>query len=52
MDEIKMALCAGKNIDDKVWSTIIGEVDLNGDGDINLEEFRHIMEAIFDIVPG
>ena len=49
MDEIKTALCAGKNIDDKVWNTLISEVDRNGDDEITLDEFKNIMEAIFEM---
>ena len=48
MAEIKTALCAGKNIDDRVWNNIISEVDRNGDEEITLEEFKNIMETIFE----
>lgn len=49
IDEIKMALCAGKNIDDKVWGDILTEVDPNGDAEISFNEFKVIMERIFNI---
>lgn len=31
IDEIKSALCAGKNIDPKVWGEILSEVGSNGE---------------------
>lgn len=34
------------NIGDDIWNKIIKEVDLNGDGEISLDEFKKMMEKI------
>ena len=49
MDEIKQALCAGKNIDDKVWLSVVDEVDVNKDDEISFKEFKEMMERIFNL---
>jgi len=42
-DELRDALGIGKNIDEKVWEDVIKEVDENGDGEIDFDEFKHMM---------
>ena len=49
MDEIKNAICAGKLIDDKVWASVMSEVDNNNDDEITFPEFKEMMERIFNI---
>ena len=34
----------GKNFSEKVWDEILKEVDMNGDGEISLKEFKKIMK--------
>ena len=38
-DEIKEILNQGQKIDDKVWDDVIREVDIDGNGEIDFEEF-------------
>lgn len=45
-NEIKNVLGKDMDVDDEIWKTIIQEVDLNGDGEITLDEFRTMMEKI------
>ncbi|CDW74871.1 protein kinase domain containing protein [Stylonychia lemnae] len=52
MDEIKKALCAGKNIDDKVWAKVVEQVDINDDNEISFLEFKDMMEKIFNLNQG
>jgi Ca2+-binding EF-hand superfamily protein len=49
MDEVKTALCAGKNVADNVWASVITQVDNNGDREISFLEFKDMMEKIFNI---
>ena len=49
MDEIKLALCAGKKIDDKVWAEVVKEVDANNDKEITFDEFKDMMEIMFNV---
>ena len=37
--EFKTELYNNQKIDDAVWNKVIGEVDKNGDGEIEFEEF-------------
>lgn len=43
-EELKDALGVGKNIDEDVWKEVIKEVDINGDGEIDFEEFKVMMQ--------
>jgi len=47
-DEIKEVLGVGSNICDSHWKDIIEEVDLNGDGEITLDEFVKMMQKLSD----
>jgi len=38
-EEVKEILCSGQKIDDKVWEEVIKEVDGDGNGEIDFEEF-------------
>lgn len=42
-NELKRILEGGVSSDDKVWSDIIVQVDQNGDGEIDLQEFQDII---------
>ena len=44
--ELRDVLGVGKNIDEKVWNEIIGEVDKNGDGEISIREFKIMMQKL------
>ena len=46
IEELKEALGIGKNIDEKVWEDVIKEVDENGDGEIDFEEFKNMMQKL------
>ena len=46
--EIKEVLGVGKNIEEKVWSEIITEVDANGDGEISFLEFKIMMQKLLN----
>jgi calcium-dependent protein kinase len=43
--EIKRLLGNGSEIDEEVWREIIQEVDQNGDGEIDLTEFKELVLA-------
>ena len=45
-DELKEALGVGKNISEQVWLEVINEVDENGDGMIDFEEFKLMMQSL------
>jgi Ca2+-binding EF-hand superfamily protein len=36
----------GKKFDEKVWLSMIREVDFNGDGEISYQEFERMMEQL------
>lgn len=44
-DEIR-AIMGGSSEDDSLWQQVINEVDLNGDGVIELSEFKEMMQRI------
>ena len=46
--EVKDVLGIGKNIGDEVWNDIIREVDGDGDGEISFDEFKTMMEKLFE----
>jgi calcium-dependent protein kinase len=48
VNEIKSVLGVGKNISDSVWNDVIKEVDVNGDGEIEFDEFKTIMMGLLD----
>ena len=45
-EEIKEILCGGQNIDEAVWAEVIKEVDNDGNGEIDFEEFSEMMTNI------
>lgn len=47
-NEVKEVLGVGTNISDEHWKDIIMEVDLNGDGEITLDEFIKMMYKLLD----
>jgi len=44
--EVKEVLGIGKAFDEKIWDEIIGEVDIDGDGEISFEEFKLMMKKL------
>jgi Ca2+-binding EF-hand superfamily protein len=44
---LKKILGGAKNYSEEVWSNLIKEIDENGDGLIQFEEFKHAMASIF-----
>jgi calcium-dependent protein kinase len=48
-DEVKEVLGVGTNISDAHWKDIIMEVDLNGDGEITLDEFIKMMHKVIEL---
>lgn len=49
--EIKDVLGVGKSIDDKVWNQVVAEVDTNGDGEVDFDEFKTMMVKLLSDVP-
>ena len=45
-EEVKEILCAGRKIDDQVWEEVIREVDADGNGEIDFEEFSAMMQKL------
>lgn len=45
-EEVKEILCSGQKIDDKVWEEVIKEVDGDGNGEIDFEEFATMMQKL------
>jgi Ca2+-binding EF-hand superfamily protein len=45
-EEVKEILCSGQKIDDKVWEEVIREVDSDGNGEIDFEEFTTMMQKL------
>ena len=39
VDEIKQAIGVGKKVNEEVWNQMVHEVDTNGDGAIDFDEF-------------
>lgn len=48
VSEIKEVLGIGKKTTDKVWEDIIREIDINGDGEIEFDEFRKMMRNLLN----
>lgn len=47
VNEIKAVLGKNNNkITDDVWSSLVSEVDLNGDGEISFKEFQKMMNQL------
>lgn len=49
--EVKEVLGVGKKFDERIWDEIIGEVDIDGDGEISYEEFKSMMEKLLSDAP-
>ena len=47
--ELRGLLENGKQSDDEVWTNIIKSIDANGDGEIDLEEFKNIVRSNISI---
>ena len=48
VDEIRTVLGGlGHQKDDEVWINIINEVDADGNGEIDLKEFKEMMNKLF-----
>lgn len=46
--EIKQLLGVGTSVTDEEWKELISEIDLNGDGEISIEEFVMMMKTFLD----
>lgn len=44
--EVKDVLCSGQELDDDVWAKVVQEVDADGNGEIDFEEFCHMMQRM------
>ena len=44
--EVKDVLCSGQELEDEVWDRIVSEVDEDGNGEIEFEEFCHMMQMM------
>ena len=42
-EEVKQILSRGQKIDERVWRDVIGEVDIDGNGEIDFSEFTQMM---------
>jgi calcium-dependent protein kinase len=51
IDEIKAVLGMGKDISEEVWNQIVKEVDENGDGEVDFEEFSIMMRQLLIDAP-
>lgn len=45
--ELKITFCEGDQVAEGVWQDLIAEVDNNGDGEIDLTEFKLMMHSLF-----
>ena len=45
-EEVKQILSRGQKIDERVWRDVIGEVDIDGNGEIDFSEFTQMMQKI------
>ena len=48
IEELK-DIFGGVDISDELWSQIISEVDVNGDGEISLKEFMEMMFKFLEV---
>ena len=44
-NEIKHHIGVGKKVDEEVWNAVLAEVDLNGNGTVEFNEFAHMMSS-------
>jgi len=44
--EIRDVLGVGKSIDDHVWDQVVREVDTDGNGEVDFEEFKVMMQKL------
>lgn len=47
-EEVKTMLGIGKNISEDIWNGLIEQVDINGDGVIQFNEFKIMMLSLLD----
>ena len=45
-EEIKQVIGVGKNIKKEVWDEVIKEIDENGDGEVQFDEFKTMMHSL------
>ena len=45
-DELKSVLGVGKKFDEQIWKDIIADVDGDGDGNIDYDEFKTMMQKL------
>ena len=46
LDEIKNFLSCGRKIKESTWNKVLGEVDLNNDGQVDFKEFIAMMKSL------
>ena len=45
-EEVRGVLCSGQDFEDDVWERIVQEVDADGNGEIDFEEFAAMMQKM------
>ena len=45
-DEIKDVLGVGKSISEEVWAQVVKEVDADGNGEVDFDEFKTMMKKL------
>jgi len=46
IEEIKSVLGYGKDISEEVWKSVVADIDANGDGEVDFEEFSFMMKQL------
>ena len=47
-DEVKDVLSSGQDLNDDVWAKVVQEVDVDGNGEIEFEEFCTMMQSMIN----
>lgn len=46
LSEIRDVLGGGQNLSDAVWKQVVSEVDADGNGEVDFEEFKSMMQKM------